>query len=133
MASNLAQRLGFAAVAIPLALGVVWLGGWPLAALVTLVAVLGVRELFDIARAGGNTPRRTGGMVLAAVVPLAVQATLTLPGVGAWLATWWAGLLGGGMALWLSWLVATRAPSERPLAAISITLFAVAYAGALPS
>src|SRR5690606_30695367 len=56
-----------------------------------------------------------------------------LPGVGAWLATWWAGLLGGGMALWLSWLVATRAPSERPLAAISITLFAVAYAGALPS
>jgi hypothetical protein len=45
MDRNLAQRIGFAAVAIPLALGVVWYGGWLLVALVLVVAVLGTREL----------------------------------------------------------------------------------------
>ena len=49
MDSNLVKRIAFAAVAIPLAVGLVWLGGWPLAALVALIAVLGMRELFDIA------------------------------------------------------------------------------------
>ena len=41
MDRNLAQRIGFAVVAIPLVLAVVWYGGWPLVALATGVAVLG--------------------------------------------------------------------------------------------
>jgi hypothetical protein len=43
MASNLVQRIGFAAVAIPLALGVVWLGGLPLVALICVAGALGTR------------------------------------------------------------------------------------------
>ena len=46
---NMVQRVAFAAVAIPLALLLVWLGGWPLAALVAAVGVLGVQELYDLA------------------------------------------------------------------------------------
>lgn len=50
MASNLTQRVAFAVVAIPVALGVVFLGGWPLVAVVSAAAVLGARELYDFAR-----------------------------------------------------------------------------------
>ena len=41
MASELARRVGFAAVAIPLVLLVVWYGGLPLAALLAIAAALG--------------------------------------------------------------------------------------------
>ena len=47
--SNQLQRILVAAVAIPLGLGVVWAGGLVLVALVTLIAVLGTRELFQLA------------------------------------------------------------------------------------
>ena len=38
MDSNMVRRAAFAAVAIPLALGIVWLGGWALALTVFQVA-----------------------------------------------------------------------------------------------
>lgn len=40
MAANFGRRIGFAAVAIPAAFGLVYLGGWTLA---LLAAVVGVR------------------------------------------------------------------------------------------
>jgi hypothetical protein len=47
MASNLAQRITFAVIAIPVALGVVWPGGWPLVGLLAVVGALGSRT-FDL-------------------------------------------------------------------------------------
>ena len=63
--SNLLTRILVAVVAIPLALGIVWYGGLPLAALVIVAAVLATRELFDLAEKTGVRPLRGLGMVLA--------------------------------------------------------------------
>lgn len=133
MASNMTRRVAFAAVAIPLAVGLVWSGGWPLALLVSTVAVLGVRELLVIAEASGHAPLRPSALLLAGALPLLVYAALTMPSVGTWVATWWPFLLGVGLVTWLGELLLQRSPSQRPLAAIGITCFAVAYAGALPA
>lgn len=133
MASNMTRRVAFAAVAIPLALLVVWYGGWPLAVLVSTVAVLGVRELLAIAEAAGNRPLRPGALFLAGGVPLLVLAALTRPAVSAWVATAWPYLIGIGTVAWLGELLWQRAPTERPLAAIAISAFAVLYAAVLPA
>ena len=72
MDANLVRRIAFAAVAIPVAVGLVWLGGWPLAALVALIGVLGTRELFDIAAKQGILAFRGTGLAAAAIGPLLV-------------------------------------------------------------
>ena len=130
MDSNLARRIGFAAVAIPVALGVVWLGGWPLVALVAAVAVLGLRELFGFVRQAGVRPLESYGVATAALVPVASYLGLTtVPAIADN-----AVLLAG---LWIIGLVTTslvaRRPAERPLAAASITALGVLYTAVLPS
>jgi phosphatidate cytidylyltransferase len=133
MDSNLVKRVVFAAVAIPLALLVVWYGGWPLALLVSVVGVLGTRELFALAVAGGNLPLRTTGLVLAGAVPLIAHASLTMPDVGLVVGSSWPYLFALGVVLLLMELLLVRAPDQRPLAAISITIFGVAYASLMPA
>jgi phosphatidate cytidylyltransferase len=133
MASNMAQRIGFAAVAIPLAVLMVWNGGWPLAALVATVAALGARELIAIAEVSGNRPLRPNTIVLAGAVPLAVHAAVTDPAVAS-LAAWaWPYLVGVAVVVWLGELLLQRAPTERPLAAIGVSVFTVVYCAVLPS
>jgi phosphatidate cytidylyltransferase len=133
MASELARRVGFAAVAIPLVLLVVWYGGLPLAALVAIAAALGAGELFALAELGGTRPARTLGIATATALPLVTWLALDRPEMGATVAA--VGL--HAAALWLvlllTWALAARAPGERPLSAAAVTLFGVAYAGALPA
>src|SRR5258705_11766096 len=75
MASNLTLRIAFAGVAIPLAVGVVWLGGWPFAIVLAVLGVLSAREIYDLARRQGiDALDRTGGMAAAAVPLLAYWA-----------------------------------------------------------
>jgi len=133
MASELVRRVGFAVVAIPLVLLVVWYGGLPLAALVAIAAALGTAELFDLAERGGVRPARALGIATATTLPLVTWVALDRPLMGELFAD--AGLTLG--ALWvlllLTWALVARAPSERPLSAAGITLLGVAYAGALPA
>jgi phosphatidate cytidylyltransferase len=128
MASNLAKRIAFAGVAIPLAVGVVWLGGWPFAAVLSVLGVLGTREIYDLARRQGiDALDRTGG-VAAAAIPL--------------LAYWAKGseIHWAEPALYLGalWLMATlvvamarRGAAGKPLPAVSVTVFGCLYASAL--
>ena len=131
MDRNLAQRIGFAVVAIPLALGVVWYGGWLLVGLVVLVAVLGTRELYGLARRSGVEPFEIVGLVGAALVPPAVYLAVAeeqpfiRAGVPYVAAAW--------VMLVLTIGLATRSPEERPLAATAITVLGVAYTAALPA
>ncbi len=132
MDADLVRRVGVAVIAIPLALGVVYLGGLPLVGLLALAAGLGAGELFGLAERQGVRPARVLGVASAALIaPLAYGASL-MPRwseaiVGAW------PYLG---ALWLlallTWALAQRAPGERPLEAVGTTLLGVAYTGALP-
>ena len=131
MDANLVKRIAFAAVAIPAAFALVWLGGTPLAALVALIAALGTRELYGLAERGQIRPLQLWGMLSAAAVPLAVfhgmrEGPPDAPAVG-WVAA----------GLWviatLALVLFTRAPGDRPLEAAAVTLLGVAYTGGLPS
>lgn len=129
MAGNFARRVTFSAVAIPCALGIIYLGGWPLAGLLALAGVLGVREINDFAAKAGVEPLRRTGMAAAVAAPL---GTFWAKGSEVHFAEPALYLL----ALWLILVVALaawrRGPTGRPLAAAAVTVFGVAYAGVLP-
>jgi phosphatidate cytidylyltransferase len=133
MDANLIRRLAFAAVAIPLAVLLVWLGGWPLAALVALVGVLGTREFFDIAAKQGNHAFRAAGMAAAALGALLVFRALSDAGTAQALAERWTFLAAAFVLLLLGLALRSRAPDAQPLGAIAVTLFGVVYAGLLPT
>jgi len=118
-----------AAVGVPFALLVVLAGGWSLAALLGIVAVLATLEFFRMAERKGVRPLRGVGsvvallfVVLAAVDPsrgpdaagfatLTIAAMLTLPVVSIW----------------------SRGVPGQPLLTVSATLAGGVYAGALIS
>jgi phosphatidate cytidylyltransferase len=128
MASNLAQRIAVAVVAIPIALLVVWWGGWPLAAVLAALAALGARELYDFARRHGVDPLERTGLVSAAALPgvayLGISGELELAANG-----WF--LLGLWLVAVLTVALARRRPDQRPLAATAATVLGVAYPGGL--
>lgn len=133
MDSNLVRRIAVAAVGVPVALALAYWGGWPLVALLALVGPLGVRELFAFAERQGIRPSPLLGYVTAAAIAPAVYAAHVMP-------QWRAALAGAwpyAAALWLlavlTWALAARTPTERPLGAAAVTLIAVLYAGALPA
>jgi phosphatidate cytidylyltransferase len=130
MSRNLVQRIAFAGVAIPLVVGLLWWGGWPLATVLALLGVLGTREVYALARRQQIDPLDGIGLSAAAAIPLA---------------TYWAkgseihwaepALFVG--AIWLLAVLAlamrARGPQGRPLAAVAITVFGALYASALPA
>lgn len=143
--SNNLTRVLFAAVAIPLALGIVWFGGLPLAILVTVAAVLGTRELFDLAERTGVRPLRGLGMLLAGLAPIVTWLLASSPGDTAPSPITWL----GHIPLWLlsQWPLAAalipivvltgvlwkRTAADRPLGVAAVTLFGPIYCGLLPS
>ncbi|HKE89426.1 MAG TPA: phosphatidate cytidylyltransferase [Gemmatimonadales bacterium] len=128
MSRNLLQRIAFAVVAIPLAVGLVWWGGWPLAGVLALLGVLGAREVYGLARRQGIDALDGMGLA-AAAIPLATywvkgsESRWAEPTIYAG-ALWLLALLVGAMR---------RGPGRRPLVAVSVTAFGVLYASALPS
>lgn len=145
--SNQGQRVATAAIAIPLALAVVWYGGLLLVGLVLVLAVLGTRELFDLAERAGVRPLRILGLVLAGLVPLLTWVVVTPLGEGlSPLESLVAGLL-APFWLWVQWPLVTllvpiivlsavlflRRPDQRPLAAAGITLLGPIYCALLPA
>jgi phosphatidate cytidylyltransferase len=130
---GLARRIGFAVVAIPLALAIVWYGGVPLVLLLAIAAGLGARELFDLAARGNIRAARLLGIASAAVIAPMAWAAIASPRARAALEATWP-FLG---ALWLlavhTWALAARRPGDRPLSAAAVTVLAVAWTGALPA
>ena len=117
MSSNMVRRVAFAAVAIPVALGAVWLGGWALAGTVAVLGALGAREVYDLARRAGVEALRPIGLLGAAAIPL---VTLGAPDQGLILGVVW--------LLAVPALAMARGPGARPLAAVSVTVFGALYA-----
>jgi phosphatidate cytidylyltransferase len=130
MGANLLRRVAFSAVAIPAAVALIYLGGWPLALLLAAAGVLGVREVYDFAARAGVDPLRRTGMVAALVTPLATfwakgsEVRFAEPALYA-------------AAIWLIVVIALaawrRGPGGRPLAAVAVTVFGALYAGGLPA
>ncbi|MGD8362843.1 MAG: phosphatidate cytidylyltransferase [Gemmatimonadota bacterium] len=122
---ELVKRLAVAALGIPLAVGIVYLGGWPLALPAALFSGLGARELCRLGKAQGVEafpwlciPGAVGLVLLAgltrsygAFAPPALALVLivfVLSAVG---------------AIWRRW------PGDRPLPAVSLTTAGVLYLG----
>jgi phosphatidate cytidylyltransferase len=125
---NLVQRIIVAAIAIPLVFGIIWLGGWVLAATLAILGVLGAREVYDFGRRQGIEPLDRTGWLAAAGIPL--------------LAYWakgselhWAepALYAGALWLMLAMVIAMarRGPTGRPLTSVSVTVFGSLYASGL--
>ncbi len=133
MDANLVRRVGFAVVAIPLALLIVWYGGAPLALLLAAAALLGARELFDLAERQQIRPARAIGLVSAAAIAPLAYAAIADAEVRAVVGSAWP----YAAALWLvgllTWALVARPPAGRPLAAVAVTMLAVGYTGALPA
>jgi phosphatidate cytidylyltransferase len=133
MATNLTTRIAFAAIAIPIALGVVWYGGLPLALLIGIVAWLGAGELLRFARQQGIRPWAPAALLTAAGLPVLAWAVTTRPPAAAAVDAGYP----YAAALWvIVVLVATLArlaPTQKPLSSAAVTLFAPLYAGALPA
>jgi phosphatidate cytidylyltransferase len=122
---ELAKRMAVAALGIPLALGLVYLGGWPLALAAAAFSVLGVRELYLFGRACGieafpwlGIPGAAGLVLLAggtrsyeAFAPPALALLLVVFGLSA---------VG---AIWRRW------PEGRPLPGASLTAAGALYVG----
>jgi phosphatidate cytidylyltransferase len=130
---NLVRRVGFAVVAIPLALLLVWYGGLPLVLLLVAAAALATRELFDLAERQQIRPARVLGLVSAAAISPIAYAAIALPGTRVVIDAAWPYAAAIWLIAILTWALLTRAPTDRPLAAVGVTVLAVAYAGALPA
>ncbi len=131
MSSNLASRILVAAVAIPAALVVVYIGGWALAGGLAVLCVAGTREVYNLSRSGGMRPLEEIGFFGAAAVPFCIFVTASGAGGPGYdpLVVW----LGSSVWLMLVMLSAarTRSNEDRPLASVSVTVFGVLYAGCM--
>ncbi len=129
-AQNLVQRIVVAAIAIPLVVGIIWLGGWPLAATLALLGVLGAREIYDFARRQGIEPLERTGWLAAAAIPLlaywAKGSELHWAEPAIYLGAMW-------LLVALVIAMARRGPGGRPLTSVSITMFGCLYASGLLS
>lgn len=121
--SELTKRVLVALVAAPFALWMLWLGGAALTTLLGVVSAISAWELYRIAKAGGSTPLVGVGVVIAAVIPLAVHAQflrlVNIPLVAGVFVM----LLVVALTIW------TRGVNGKPLGAAAITLLGAAYTG----
>ena len=113
-----------ALIGAPLAIGIIWIGGAPLATMLGALSAVAAWEFYRIAHAGGNTPLAAIGVVLGACIPIGVHGqllgVLTIP-LYAWVLCVVAVL---GLAIWM------RGVDGKPLGAASTTVFGALYTGA---
>ncbi len=127
MSASLVRRIIVAAIAIPTVFALVYVGSWVLAVALAIVGILGINELFRLARAKGVRPLTGIGYIGVAAAPFAVLAAVRSP--APWIA--YAGLT--WMILVMANAVFRRSPDDQPLEAIAVTVFGAIYTGILPA
>jgi phosphatidate cytidylyltransferase len=119
-----------AAVGIPAALYLVYLGGWFLVATLSALAALGASELYRLAEQRAVRPLFHLGMIGALWMPIGVFALRT----GRPVSFPWVVLIGvAWLILIMLMALKERAPEDRPLSAVAITAFGAVYTGGLPA
>lgn len=125
---NLMQRVAVAVIAIPLVIGVIWLGGWALAAMLAVLGMLGAHEIYDFGRRQGFEPLERTGFLAAAAIPLLAywakgsETRWAEPAI--YLGAVW-------LMLALAIAMARRGPTGRPLTSVSVTMFGCLYASGM--
>ena len=121
--NELARRAVVALIGAPIALGIIWLGGAPLATLAGALAGIAAWEYYRMAREGGTAPMSVVGIVLSAMIPLAVHAQQL-------------GVFAVPLVVWilvplfvLALSIWTRGVDGQPLGAVATTIFGALYTG----
>jgi phosphatidate cytidylyltransferase len=131
MSSSMVRRVIVAAIGIPSAFGLVYLGGWAVAGVLALLSVVATTEYYDMAVKSGAQPIRWLGYVGAMGIPVF--------GLGVSPAGWDVEPLLAACLLMLWFLtvlgvgVAARPPNSAPLPSLSVTIFGPLYTAALPT
>lgn len=121
--SELTRRIIFAVIAAPASIVVLYVGDWALTIVLSVLAALAAWELYRMARETGALPLEPAGIVLAALLPIAVHGqrlgvySLSLTAVIAMTLVLFAS------SIWL------RGPGGKPLSSVAITSFGIVYAG----
>ena len=123
--AGLGPRLSVAVTGIPLAVGLIYLGGWYLGVLMAAAAGLSAMEYYGLARAKGIEAFSRLGIAFAVVIPLGATLHDNYHDLA---------LLAFGAVLSLSLITAgivvfTRGAEGRPLEAVSVTVAGVLYTG----
>jgi phosphatidate cytidylyltransferase len=132
VSSELARRVAFAVIAVPVGVAIVVYGGAPLAALLAIVSALGAWELFRLARSAGLAPLDDAGVVLAGLLPLLVHARyLRLYDPDSALGP--LSLASLVLLLLMAAAIWVRGATGKPLGAVAVTALGVAYTGGMLS
>jgi phosphatidate cytidylyltransferase len=123
--SELTQRVAVAALGIPVAVLLVYLGGWMLASVLALLAAGAVLELYAMARQRGIEAFAAAGALLAAGLVLLAAAFPddALTAQFSWMAVFPAALVLSGAAIW------RRGVSGNPLTSSAVTVFGALWIG----
>ncbi len=121
--NELARRAVVALIGAPIALGIIWLGGAPLATFAGALSGVAAWEYYRIAREGGTAPMSVVGIGLSAMIPLAVHAQQL-------------GVFAVPLVVWilvplfvLALSIWTRGVDGKPLGAAATTIFGALYTG----
>jgi phosphatidate cytidylyltransferase len=123
--ADLGKRVAVAGIGIPVALALVYLGGWPLGIAMAVVAALAAGELYDLSEKKGNRPYRWLGVVAAAGLVLLCTALPVFAQAAPWALAGILLLTFGSLFVGL-WL---RDPDGSPLADASVTVAGALYVG----
>lgn len=126
MARNeLAQRIGAAAVGVPIALAMLYAGGWIMAIALAVIAALGADEFFRMTRHTGVRPLAGPGIAGAGILVLVtgITPTLTASAPWLWVVTIALLLVSGALAIFY------RGVGGHPFAAVGTTLAGAVFAG----
>jgi phosphatidate cytidylyltransferase len=125
MAGELTKRVAVAAVGIPVAVLVLYIGGWALAALLAVIAGLGAAEFLRIARQREIFPV-TLITIVGAIAFVLIAAVRPAPVMAA---PWFWLLLTAALLLAVSAVIWTRGVEGRPLSASAATLLGLLLTG----
>jgi phosphatidate cytidylyltransferase len=125
MASELSRRVAVAAVGIPVALLLIYLGGWPLALLLAAIAAGAASEFYRLARARGIRPFVLAGAFMAAL-PVLLAAGLESP---VYAALWFWRAFVATLLLVAVLAIFRRGVDGGPLAAVAVTVFGALFTG----
>jgi phosphatidate cytidylyltransferase len=122
MASELTKRVAVAAVGVPLAVVVLWFGGWTLALFLAAIAVGSTAELYRLARQRGVQPLVAVGLI-AAAAPVLLTMAVPDHASASWQLFVATSLLVAGLAIFL------RGVSGAPLTVTAVTVFGALFTG----
>lgn len=126
MASGeLARRVSVAVVGIPLAVLLIWVGGWPMGVVLALIAALGATELFAMSEVLGMRPFRPLGAALTAGLVMFAQGQVTFVAAAPYLL---ATILAVTVVACLASVVLRRI-GDRPIESVATTLLGPLWVG----